>query len=151
MYEQQGPASSARVDIITNDQVTWLDAFQFSTGWDCGCTGATGPTGPNWTLTGTFQWDIVANNWNGASPEPSLSLSSNGATGTVIVVDDPINLILHANVSPAILTGMPFTGATGPGLLPGEYSHALRMTNTGASPPIIVELLHGKYKLRHGG
>ena len=147
MYEQDGPSSSARVDIKTNDLVTWQDAFQFVTAPSC----CTGPTGPNWTLTGTFQWDIKANNWNAASPEPSLSLTSNGATGSLIVIDDPINLVLQANVSPAILTGATAAaGATGPGLLPGEYSHALRMNNTGASPVIVVELLHGKYYLKHG-
>jgi len=145
MYEEQGPSSSAYIDIVTNDQVTWLDAFQFASATGpCGCTGA---TGANWTLTGTFQWDIKANNWNAASPEPSLSLTSNGATGTVIVVDDPINLILHANVPPTVLTGATASaGATGPGLLPGEYRHALRMTQ-GSN---IIELLHGKYKMRHG-
>jgi len=145
MYEQDGPASSARVDIKTNDLVTWQDAFQFSTGFGpCGCTG---PTGPTWQLTGTFNWDIKANNWNAASPEPSLSLSSNGATGSLIVVDDPVNLVLNANVAPAILTGATASaGATGPGLLPGEYLHALRMTQ-GA---IVTELLHGKFYLKHG-
>jgi hypothetical protein len=144
MYEQQGPSSSARVDIETNDQVTWLDAFQFTTGGACCCTG---PTGPNWTLTGTFQWDIKANNWNAASPEPSLSLMSTGGTGSVIVVDDPINLVLNANVPPTVLTGATASaGATGPGLLPGKYLHALRMTQ-GA---IIIELLHGSFSLKHG-
>ncbi len=144
MYEEQGPSSSAYVDIRTGDNVTWLDAFQFGTsGYGC----CTGPTGPNWQLTGTFQWDIVANNWNGASPEPSLSLSSNGATGTVIVVDDPINLILNANVPPAVLTGATATvGATGPGLLPGKYRHALRMTQ-GSN---VIELMHGWFHLSHG-
>jgi hypothetical protein len=144
MYEEQGPSSSAYVDIRTGDNVTWLDAFQFGTWGPCGCTGA---TGPNWQLTGTFQWDIVANNWNGASPEPSLSLSSNGGTGTVIVVDDPINLVLNANVPPSVLTGATATaGATGTGLLPGVYKHALRMTQ-GSN---VIELLHGWFHLSHG-
>ena len=145
MYEQEGPSSSARVDIKTGDNVTWLDAFQFGTSDNCCCTG---PTGPNWTLTGTFQWDIKANNWNAASPEPSLSLSSTGATGSVIVVDDPVNLILNANVPPAVLTGNQtgYNGATGPGLLPGKYKHALRMTQG----TIVIELLHGEFHLSHG-
>ena len=145
MYEEQGPASSARVNIHTNDLVTWLDAFQFGNNGPCGCTG---PTGPNLQLTGTFQWDIKANNWNAASPEPSLSLTSNGATGTTIVVDDPVNLILHANVQPTVLTGAVTgaSGATGTGLLPGEYAHALRMTQG----PNTIELLHGAFYLKPG-
>ena len=144
MYEQSGPSSSAYVDIKTSDTVTWLDAFQFNTSNSYCCTG---PTGPNWTLTGTFQWDIKANNWNAASPEPSLSLMSTGGTGSLIVVDDPINLILNANVPPAVLTGATATaGATGPGLLPGKYQHALRMTQG----VIVIELMHGEFYLSHG-
>ena len=143
MYEQQGPSSSAYVDIQTNDLVTWLDAFQFVTAPGC----CTGPTGPNWTLTGTFQWDIEGNPWSGATANPGLSLVSNGATGAVIVVDDPINFILHANVPPQVLTGLTGTaGATGPGLVPGRYKHALRMAQSGN----VIELLHGEFILSHG-
>lgn len=145
MYEQQGPSSSAYVDIKTGDNVTWLDAFQFTTGGNCCCTG---PTGPNWNLTGTFQWDIEGNPWLGATANPGLSLISTGGPGSVIVVDDPINLILHANVPPTVLTGAVTgtTGATGVGLVPGKYKHALRMTQ-GVN---IVELLHGDFYLSHG-
>ena len=143
-YDEQGPSSSAYVDIKTGDNVTWLDAFQFGTGGSCGCTG---PTGPNWTLTGTFQWDIEGNPWMGATANPGLSLVSSGATGSLIVVDDPINLILHANVQPVVLLGTTgATGATGPGLVPGRYKHALRMTQ-GVN---IIELLHGEFHLSHG-
>lgn len=134
MYEQQGPSSSAYVDIKTGDNVTWLDAFQF--------------VGPNWTLTGTFQWDIEGNPWLGATANPGLSLLSDGSIGSTIIVDDPVNLVLHANVSPALLTGTltGTTGATGPGLVPGRYKHALRMTQ-GVN---IIELLHGHFDLSHG-
>ena len=143
-YDEQGPSSSAYVDIKTGDNVTWLDAFKFGTGGSCGCTG---PTGPNWTLTGTFQWDIEGNPWMGATANPGLSLVSNGATGSLIVVDDPVNLILHANVQPVVLLGTTgATGATGPGLVPGRYKHALRMTQ-GVN---IIELLHGEFHLSHG-
>lgn len=146
MYEQEGPSSSAYVDIVTSDTVTWLDAFQFASAtgpYGCGCTGV---TGANWTLTGSFQWDIKANNWNAASPEPSLSLSSQGQPNSVIVVDDPINLVLNANVPAASMLGGPQVGATGPGLIPGEYQHALRMTQ-GSN---VIELMHGKFKFVHG-
>jgi len=143
-YDEQGPSSSAYVDIKTGDNVTWLDAFQFGTGGSCGCTG---PTGPNWTLTGTFQWDIEGNPWMGATANLGLSLVSSGATGSLIVVDDPVNLILHANVQPVVLLGTTgATGATGPGLVPGRYKHALRMTQ-GVN---IIELLHGEFHLSHG-
>ena len=144
MYEQQGPSSSAYVDIQTNDLVTWLDAFQFVTSAGC----CIGPTGPNWTLTGTFQWDIEGDSWLGATANPGLSLLSDGSIGSTIIVDDPVNLVLHANVSPALLTGTltGTTGATGPGLVPGRYKHALRMTQ-GVN---IIELLHGHFDLSHG-
>jgi hypothetical protein len=83
----------------------------------------------------------------GATANPGLSLVSNGATGSLIVVDDPINLILHANVQPVVLLGTTgATGATGPGLVPGLYKHALRMTQ-GVN---IIELLHGEFHLSHG-
>ena len=135
MYEQQGPSSSAYVDIKTGDNVTWLDAFQFV-------------TSVGWTLTGTFQWDIKGNPWLGATANPGLSLLSDGSIGSTIIVDDPVNLVLHANVSPALLTGTltGTTGATGPGLVPGRYKHALRMTQ-GVN---IIELLHGHFDLSHG-
>lgn len=148
MYEQQGPSSSAYVDIKTGDNVTWLDAFQFVTAPGC----CTGPTGPNWSFSNqTFQWDIEGNPWGGATGNPGLSLFSNGASGTVIVVDDPVNLILNANVPSAVLTGFATgaTGATGPGLVPGKYKHALRMFST-TSPTVVVELLHGEFYLSHG-
>ena len=144
MYQPQGPAGSARMDFSTGDNVSWVDCIQFQgvTG-PCGCTG---PTGPNWTLTGTFVWDIRGDrNWGPTGP--SLSLTSNGATGSLIVVADPINLILTANVPPAVLTGLTgAAGATGPGLVPGAYKHALRMTQA----PLIFELLHGDFYLKHG-
>ena len=145
MYEPSGPATSARFDIETNDQVNWITAVQFGPTW---CGGCTGPTGPVWQLTGSFQWDVKANNWNAASPEPALSLTSLGEPNACIVVDDPINLILHSNVLPDVLTGgmTGAAGVTGTGLLPGEYKHALLMTQ-GTNT---VELLHGQFKLRHG-
>ena len=142
-----GPNTSARVDIQTNDKVTWQDAFQFNNLENCGCTGV---TGPQWQLIGTFNWDIVANNWNAASVEPSLSLYSAGDAAGTIVVDDINAHILHANVPPLVLTGgvTGATGATGPGLLPGRYRHALRFTM--ASSGAIIELLHGDYIFSHG-
>ncbi len=148
MYSQQGPSSSAYVDIKTGDNVTWLDAFQFSTGGNCCCTG---PTGPNWNFTNqTFQWDIEGNPWLGATANPGLSVSSNGGAGTPIVVDDPVNLVLHANVPAAVLTGATASaGATGPGLVAGHYKHALRMFDT-SSPPVVIELMHGDFYLSHG-
>lgn len=149
MAYQQGPAGSAHVNFSTGDNVSWLDGVQFQgpTGYydSCGCTGPTGPTMTPWQLTGTFNWDIRgARNWGPTGP--SLSLTSQGQPNSVIVVDDPVNLILHANVTPAILLGAANVGATGPGLVPGRYVHALRMTQA----PNIYELLHGEFELTHG-
>ena len=143
MYEPYGPSSSAHIDFETGDNVTWLDAVQFRglTG-PCGCTG---PTGPNWTLTGTFQTDIRGDrNWGPTGP--SLSLTSTGGTGSLIVIDDPVNLIMHHNVQPAVLLGASATGATGPGLVPGNYVYATRMVQS----PNTIELMHGRFRLRHG-
>jgi len=143
MYDQPGPVGSARVDFQTGDNVTWLDAIQFNNTGPCGCTG---PTGSWWQLTGTFQCDIRgARNWGPTGP--NISLSSTGATGSLIVVDDPINLVMHFNVQPAVLLGQTAaTGATGPGLVPGEWVLGLRMIQ-GTN---IIELIHGKFYLSHG-
>lgn len=153
MYFNPVPLPTALVDIIAQANATWNDAFQFD---PPALTGAPPPpyyppgslTGPTWTFNGqNFKLDIKGFiNQTG----PSLSLDS-GVTGSVLIqVDDPINRILHFNVSQNILSGFSgATGATGPGLIPGVYVYNFLMYDQSV-PPVVVPLMAGRFVLKPG-
>lgn len=110
---------------------------QVCTPWGC----ATGPTGTWNFVNQNFVATIKAN--RGASG-PLLTVTS--AAGQ-IVVDDPVNRVLHFNVPDAYLTGA--TGLTGQGMVPGEYDWEMQMFDN-SSPPIRVTLMQGKFRLTEG-
>lgn len=116
--------TSAFIDIVTQTNVTWEDAFQF---------GVSGDT--SWSFNGqAFRLDIKGNKTQTA---PLLSISSNAGQ---IIIDDPVNRILHMNVPEALFA---------PALIPGEYVYDLIMYD-GSTPPIRVALMHGKFTVREG-
>ena len=64
---------------------------------------------------------------------------STGGTGSVIVVDDPINRILHSDVPESVLAV----------LVPGSYLFDFVMID-GSTPPIRTMLMQGKFVLQEG-
>lgn len=145
-------ASAALVDIVTGQNTTFSDAFQFDPPF---ITGAPPPpyfpfgaSGPTWTFAGqNFRMSIKGYlNQTG----PSLVIDSLPANGVVIQIDDSVNRILHFNVPDNVLSGTAAaTGVTGPGLVPGQYIYDFFMYD-GSSPPIRVPLMRGKFVLQAG-
>lgn len=160
--------TTAIVDLATQDNVTWEDAWQFwPPGTWCGCgsggpyapvtnpgeysgsynwnftgaTGFTGCTGPfsNWNFNGqNFRLDIKTQ-FNATGPALTLTGAQGNPNGS-IVVQDPINRILQMNVPEATLTAA---------LTPGEYLYELMMYDS-SNPPVRVSLMKGKFTLVHG-
>ena len=126
--------TSAYVEIVAQDNATFGDAYQFDPGAP---TGPTGGTGPIWNMNGmNFRLDI-----KGYPDGPTALLSIIGPTGpNQIVVDDPIQRVLHFNVGEAILNAA---------LLPGEYIYDMIMYDA-STPTVRTPLMHGPFILRHG-
>ena len=146
-------ATAAIVNIVTADNVTWNDPFQFDPpGPTYGCPPPPywpgGATGPSWTFQGqNFQMDIKA--WRGQT-QALLSLDSGVTGSTIIVVDDSVNRVLHANVPQNVLSGFSgSTGVTGPGLIPGKYVYDFIMYD-GSNPPVRIKLMQGEFWVEHG-
>lgn len=117
--------TAARVDIVTGDNVTWIDAFQF---------GVAGDT--TWSFTGqNFRLDIKGNK----NTEAVALLSITSGAGQ-IVVDDAVNRILHTLVPESTITAA---------LVPGEYQYDLVMYDN-SNPAQRIALMYGKFKLYHG-
>lgn len=115
----------ATVNIVIQDNATWIDAFQFGTVGDT-----------SWSFTGQhFRLDIKP-----TIDSPTALLSLTDAAGT-IVVDDPVARVLHVNVSEAALLA-----AT---LLPAEYVYELVMFDT-STPAVRVPLMGGELVVKHG-
>lgn len=116
--------TSARVDMAIANNATWEDAFQFGTAGDT-----------TWSFTGmTFHMDVKASH-NDAAALFSLT-SLNGR----IVVDDPVNRILHLNVDETTLQSA---------LKVGEFQYDLVMLD-GGSPAVRVVLMHGEVQITQG-
>lgn len=150
-----GLVTSARVDIVTATDVTWEDAFQFDP------TGPTGTsfvpftgTGPAWTLNGqNFKFSIKSN-WLQVNP---LMTIDSGKTGQqLVIIQDAISRIISTSVPDNVLFGSAYTGgitgvtgATGVGLIPGNYCYDLVMYDQSV-PPIKIGLMHGRFVLQVG-
>lgn len=117
--------TAARIDIVTPDNATWTDAFQF---------GVTGDT--SWSFAGqSFRLDIKGNKFT----QPAALLSLTSGAGQLVVLD-PVQRLLQMNVPEATLTGA---------LVPGEYQYDLIMFD-GSTPSIRIALMYGNFKLVHG-
>lgn len=151
-----GAITSARVDIFTTVDSTWLDAWQFDP------TGPTGTcfvpftgTGPAWTLTGqNFRFSIKSN-WLQKTPLLTIDSGVTGQQG-IIIQDVNSRIIstqvpveaIFGSVAPTGYSGSTgVTGVTGPGLIPGDYVYDLVMYDN-SSPPIRIQLMHGVYGFR---
>src|SRR5262245_17786325 len=94
--------TSARVDMEIDNNATWEDAFQFGTPGDI-----------TWDLNGaTFEVDVQRNPYDEI---PLLSLTSANAR---IIVDDPIQRVLHFRVAASDIQAS---------LEPGSYFYDLVM------------------------
>jgi hypothetical protein len=114
--------TSARVDLRIDNNGTWMDAFQFGE-----------PDDTTWTLDGqTFELDVQRNPYDTV---PLLSLSSSNGR---IIVDDPIQRVIHFNVDPADIQV---------NLSPGTYVYDLVMVN---GSDIRVPLMHGSLQVTQG-
>lgn len=118
------PPSSADVTIVTANNATFQDAFQFDDATDT-----------TWDFVNkTFQMDVKAN-VEDASPLGSFTSASGK-----IVVDDTVLRILHFNVPKATLAADL--------LIPGEYVYDLLMTDTGTL--VVTPLMHGPFIVTDG-
>lgn len=116
--------TAAKVDMVVKNNSTWMDAFKFGTDGDT-----------TWNFNGqTFRMDIKGN--KDQTVALLTLLSSNGT----IVVDDPIQRILHLNVPDTTLRAA---------LVPGEYVYDFIMIDT-SIPPVRVPLMQGEVKIRQG-
>lgn len=146
-------ATAASVDIVTANNVTWTDSFQFD---PPGVTGQPPPpywpqgaTGPTWTFAGqSFRLDIKA---YVDGPTALLSMDSGQVPNVqVFNVIDSVNRILAMNVPEGTIDGTTMaTGCTGAGLIPGEYFYDLIMYDTEV-PSVRTMLMRGKFVLQAG-
>lgn len=118
------PPSSADVTIITANNATFQDAFQFDAA-----------TVTTWSFASkTFQMDVKAN-VEDASPMASFT-----SAASEIVVDDAVLRVLHFNVSKATIAADL--------LIPGEYVYDFLMTDTITS--VVTPLMHGSFIVTDG-
>jgi hypothetical protein len=117
--------TSARVDIVTGNNVTFEDAFIY---------GVAGDT--SWSFTGqTFRMDIKGNRFT----QTAALLSLTSAAGQITVLD-AVQRIIQFNVPEATLTAV---------LVPGEYEYDLIMISSDPTP-VRIALMYGKFKLYEG-
>ena len=116
--------TSAEVDIVIQNNSTWIDAFQFGTVGDT-----------SWSFTGqTFQLDVKGNKDQAAA---LLSLTTGAGT---IVVDDAVLRVLHFLVPDSVVKAA---------LQVGEYEYELIMID-GSTPPVRVPLMAGELHVTQG-
>lgn len=118
------PPSSADVTIVTANNATFQDAFQFDDADDT-----------TWSFANkAFQMDVKAN----AEDAAPLGSFSSGA-GEIIVSDYALR-ILYFNVSRETLATE--------GLIPGEYVYDLLMTDLNTA--VVTPLMHGPFIVTDG-
>jgi hypothetical protein len=116
--------TSARVDLRIDDNSTWMDAFQFGF-----------PDDTTWTLNGqSFELDVQL------TPYDVVPLLHLDTAGGRIIIDDPVQRVIHFNVAPTILQAS---------LNPGTYVYDLVMFD-GSTPPVRVALMHGYLTVTRG-
>lgn len=128
-YNPNAIQTAASVDVVTANNVTWEDAFQFD-------PPVAGVTGVTWTFVGqSFRMDVKTN-INATGPIASWT-----SVAGQIVVQDVINRILNMNVAESQYTA--------DGMVPGTYIYDFIMVD-GSTPPIRIMLMRGKFDLRAG-
>lgn len=139
-YNPNAVQTASSVDIVTANNTTWNDAFQFDPppqpGQPLPPYFPAGATGPTWTFQNqNFRMDVKTN-INASGPIASWTSSNNQ-----IIVDDVVNRILHMNV--------PETQFSTNGMVPGTYLYDFIMFD-GSVPPIRTMLMRGKFVLQEG-
>jgi hypothetical protein len=125
--EGPGP-TAARVNFVTPTNATFFDAIQFDP------KGPTGATGGAWSLTGqNFRMDIKRRR---EDPNPLVTLLSSAGQ---IVVDDPVQRVIHFNVPETQWATLP----------PGRYVYDFIMFDN-SNPPVRVPLMFGEFWLKLG-
>jgi hypothetical protein len=115
--------TSAKVLLTIDNNGTWMDAFMFGEEGDL-----------TWTLDGqSFELDVQRNPYDTV---PLLSLTT--ANGRIII-DDPVQRVIHFNVPPADIQD---------NLQPGVYVYDLVMVDTGNL--VRVPLMHGTLTVTQG-
>lgn len=121
------PPSSAHVKIITAINATLNESFQFD-------PPVAGVAPPTWTLYPNFRLDIKG---YFDQPAPLVSITS---AASQIVVDDPVQRVIHFNVPETVFQGV---------IPPGCYIYDLIMFDNSV-PPVRVPLMHGEFVLTDG-
>lgn len=114
-------ATASIVDIIAPNNATLQDAFQFD------------PAG-TWLLAANFSMAIKM-----ARSDPAALVTFGTSDGT-IVVDDPVQRIIHMNITDTALAAA---------LPVGEYVYDLVMHDASA-PPIRTLLMQGRFFVTNG-
>jgi hypothetical protein len=127
-YRRDQPPSSARVKIVTAKNATFQEAYQFDP------PDADDPTPPAWSLMPNFRLDVKA------YFEQAVALLSLTSAAGQIVVDDPVNRLIHFNVPETSIV---------PPLVPGVYVYDL-INFDNSVPPIRIPLMHGEFIVTDG-
>jgi hypothetical protein len=123
----QRPPSSANVKIVVAKNGTFNEAYQFD-------PPQPGVVPPTWTLYPNFRLDVKA------YYEQTAPLCSFLSSAGQIVVDDPVQRIIHFNVPETLIS---------PPLVPGKYLYDLIMYDNSV-PPIRVPLMYGDFIVSEG-
>lgn len=139
-------SSVVEVEIVVQNNETWVDALQFDPppqGFSGGTGGPPGATGPQWNLVGqNFRMDLKRQRDPFSAP-PYITFSSTGGTGLTggqIVTQDPYQRIISFNVPEAVFQQ---------NMIPGTYKFDFVMYD-GSLPPIRIALMHGIFRLVDG-
>src|SRR5215471_6516718 len=114
MLVQSQSATSAEVNIVIGNGSTWQDAFQFGQPGDF-----------TWQLQPNWECEVKLDRYQ---TTPLLNPST---VNSQIVVDDPIQRVIHFNVSSAQIQAA---------LMPGMYVYDLIMFDTSV-PPVRTVLM----------
>lgn len=139
-YNPNAIQTAAEVDLVTSNNVTWNDSFQFDppgmTGFPPPPYWPAGASGPTWTFQNQNFVMNVKTNINASGPIASWTSSNNQ-----IVVDDVANRVLHMNIDDSQFSAL--------GMVPGTFIYEFIMFD-GSIPPIRVMLMKGKFALQPG-
>jgi hypothetical protein len=114
--------TAAKVNMEVIDSGDWSDAFQLGT-----------PGDTSWSFTGgSFHMDV-----KGSTDDAVPLLSLTTANGYV-VIDDPVNRILHLAVPQSVLEAA---------LIPGRYVYDLVLISAAG---VRTPLMYGWVKIKHG-
>jgi hypothetical protein len=113
--------TSARVDLCIDNNGTWSDAFQFGKPGDL-----------TWTLENKFEMEVQRSEYD------EVPLLFMDVTGGKIIIDDPVQRVIHFNVTAPEIRSQ---------LRPGQYVYDLVMV---AANGVRTPLMHGTVTVVQG-